>query len=1343
MPLDQIDNLCDEFESSRKRGEFVTIEDFLNRIGETDRDKLLRELLEIEVELAASPISDDATVPVIELKNLHASLLSRFPQNGKQIDSMIRRSMKLRQMGDYEIIGELGHGGMGVVYQARQKLLNQDVAIKVLANSLLDDAQAVGRFRREMQLIGSLNHVNIVRALNAGEVDGSHFLVMEYVDGITLQRLVNHRQGKKSIDLADSLQNLPIEILTPTGIPFGAACEIIRQSALGLQHAFEYGLVHRDIKPGNIMIDRIGTVKILDLGLGKFLEEASPHNDGTSLTMAGTTIGTVDYISPEQCENAGDVTIGSDLYSLGCTFYFALIGEPPYFGPRYDTTRKKLMAHIVGDVPNARKINSKIPVSVQKILDKLLAKSPKDRFQTPIELAEALEPISSFSELEKLLETAISSEGKQRTPSSTNQISRSKQVSRSHSLFPFSHDFWNRVALSAFVLLVIVALIASFCILRNTAIHSESQVAGQNKTEQNIDGQNRTEQNVDGQKTKTMSADGQNSDAINTDGRSSDNPNPYNPTPDSQNAGKQNINGQNIFVPTVSGQNAQRQQNEVAISKRDILLEDLALLPGLNGSWWFDEMPWFLPGVRFQLLQQVLAEENPESFLGNDSEKYFDPNPANVELWLWNLVQKSYKENGEKTSNMNSTETLSRQLKSFFDSDAANSSDDETATSLKKLLDEFCRPVSSVSADATISTDAQLLTKPQNAPQNAVLDQTTAQKNRSAVVSDSNELQKATNPDPIEFHTQAILEHRLAILQNDQQLAIKAAEHYRLAIQNYRQKIVETKNQEKESPQTKSNTETIWNRLMLLCRSDAARLEYLATGSYTKGLEAFENIFNEIQSGNLSVERVSPLFFAEFCAEYGAFCSASGQYQDSIFLQGQRVLESSKAGERSHPLAAHLAERNAWSQLDQWKIKEAQTQFNNALLIRSTNWKESKNPFAIIFVLHNLHGRAMTLRYLGQIENSVEEYRNTLAKIDQERTRIHDLSGPLDTSNNRRYSTILQERAGNTRERLADCVLYGGAASGLYGTSRLKEAVKLYDEAAELYEAEGISRVMKCKQAILLLLLGNFEEADRILCDLDEQTKKLIGNQMRTDQVRQVADALRVYFNQTELAKKRILLHQFMEQFLIPSNPVSREASRRETLELRIFCGEFLLHECLKAGEKPPTENDILFLTQPLGFFGNRLELRPFLRRICDLLVECSVQMAMYSTDDIAKQSQLRNIVRILGGMRWTEEMPDNGQSLPTLLFFFLSDKSESGFVLFYPQDGRDGTLFPLPLTRQQVKHDTKGSTMELPLQLIEMVKKELKDGREVKKSWTDAPVWNRSEDAFSESDWPFGKVLE
>lgn len=278
---------------------------------------------------------------------------------------------------DYRLLKPLGSGGMGTVYQALHTKLNRVVAIKLLSPEKLT-ATARARFEREMQIIGQLEHPMIVRATDAGVVDGVPFLVMELVDGIDLERLL-HRCGPLSV---------------------AAACTIIRQAALGLQHAFERGVIHRDLKPSNLMLGRAPQggwqVKILDLGLALFEEPALGADE---LTADGQLMGTVDYMAPEQGENTHAVDIRADIYSLGATLFKLLTGSPPLADGTRTTTLKKLAALTAIVPPDVRTLRPDVPAELAILIQRLLAKSPEQRPTRPVELAELLAPFAGAMDL--------------------------------------------------------------------------------------------------------------------------------------------------------------------------------------------------------------------------------------------------------------------------------------------------------------------------------------------------------------------------------------------------------------------------------------------------------------------------------------------------------------------------------------------------------------------------------------------------------------------------------------------------------------------------------------------------------------------------------------------------------------------------------------------------------------------------------------------------------------------------------------------------------------------------------------------------------------------------------
>ena len=217
------------------------------------------------------------------------------------------REIEFESIASYELLDKLGEGGMGAVYKARHVDLDKIVALKILPSDKMQNAEAVQRFKREMKAAGKLDHPNIVRAMDAGEQDGTHYLVMEYVKGIDLSDL-SRQQGP---------------------LPIPEACELIRQAAVGLQVAHESEMVHRDIKPSNLMLAQqrhgLPTVKILDFGLA-LLESGGGNRD---LTTTGAMMGTLNYMAPEQGTDSHSVDIRADIYSLGASLYRLLCGEAP------------------------------------------------------------------------------------------------------------------------------------------------------------------------------------------------------------------------------------------------------------------------------------------------------------------------------------------------------------------------------------------------------------------------------------------------------------------------------------------------------------------------------------------------------------------------------------------------------------------------------------------------------------------------------------------------------------------------------------------------------------------------------------------------------------------------------------------------------------------------------------------------------------------------------------------------------------------------------------------------------------------------------------------------------
>ncbi len=281
------------------------------------------------------------------------------------------------RLGQYEILGKLGRGGMGAVFRARHTELGKVVALKALPADRMDEV-SVARFKNEIRAIGKLDHPNIVVAHDAGECRGVHFLVMDLVDGMDLARVVE-RRGR---------------------LPVADACEAIRQAAVGLQHAYERGLVHRDVKPSNLMLARDGRVRLLDLGLARSFGEATAD----ALTAAGVLLGTADYLAPEQWDHPHAADTRADIYSLGCALYHLLAGRPPFAGKPYRLLMSKMRAHRESPPPPLGPLCPEAPAGLVTVLGRMLAKDRADRFATPAEAAAALRPFTAGADLGRLLD---------------------------------------------------------------------------------------------------------------------------------------------------------------------------------------------------------------------------------------------------------------------------------------------------------------------------------------------------------------------------------------------------------------------------------------------------------------------------------------------------------------------------------------------------------------------------------------------------------------------------------------------------------------------------------------------------------------------------------------------------------------------------------------------------------------------------------------------------------------------------------------------------------------------------------------------------------------------------
>ena len=358
--------------------------------------------------LATLPASEDDEQ---EFRQLQSKLLSKplsISGDWTSLGEEMAGEFSLRpqlptppRLGVYELLEELGRGATGAVYRVRHQKLDRLFAMKVLHNEVSANAGSSNRFLTEMHAIGKLDHPHIVRATDAGEDQGFQYLVMEYSPGLDISEIVR--------------------LVGPLSIP--AACEIARQAAMGLQHAHQYGVIHRDVKPSNLLLTATGQVKLLDLGLVAVRHVQSPNQ------LERDPRGTADYMAPEQWTDYANVDERADLYSLGCSLFKMLTGNAP-FQPLPNDCESKMSAHLIAEIPRLSVSRPDSPPELDRLLVRLLAKRPDDRYQNTYQLLKDLVPIAEKANLQALAtEVGLSSSSSYGTYSEPHIAANKNRVS--------------------------------------------------------------------------------------------------------------------------------------------------------------------------------------------------------------------------------------------------------------------------------------------------------------------------------------------------------------------------------------------------------------------------------------------------------------------------------------------------------------------------------------------------------------------------------------------------------------------------------------------------------------------------------------------------------------------------------------------------------------------------------------------------------------------------------------------------------------------------------------------------------------------------------------------------
>lgn len=675
-----------------------------------------------------------------------------------------------------------------------------------------------------------------------------------------------------------------------------------------------------------------------------------------------------------------------------------------------------------------------------------------------------------------------------------------------------------------------------------------------------------------------------------------------------------------------------------------LLASEVCALPGLNGRWWFDETPWLLPCVRQaianELTADILSAEGPVRGASENSP-LLDPNTGTVQDWLLQMVS---------TTRGNLTASQQALLDDLLGISQEDLVDTQLAARLHASLTRFSR-----------------------------------------------DLGESATWAPVDLHTRAVLEHKVAMITNDRDLAEQAAKSYESAATVYAQ------------------TGAVTFSLRARCLVDWGQLHAQVL---RKGSDA-QRLFREARA----LPDVPLLLQAEAWVDEGIANAAANKYSEAedALTHAQRLFQDSTLALSNHPFVAHVHERYAWILMDQWDVQEANRHFKEARNIRFDNHWKSQNDFAQIFVFHNDHGQAMAERYCGDERIARAQYDLVIGEIEK---ALAKAEAEADRPGMQRFRRELRERLSNSRERRADCELYQGAGSD--GSVDLKEAARLYALARDKADDPAVRAAMSCKRAIVLALDGQVAEAELELQQHQSAGQIVIGVQEeRIQLLRKVTEAV-LKLKKPDLEAGISALRALLKALDFGSD--HPDHLRRETLELHLFAAELLTAtELEETSLQSAAVTDAAYLERLVAGIPHRDQMLTYLRRYYDLAIKA-----------VAQSDPERAATNILAS-RGQHPVTD-----ATLVLFHFGP--HSGRAIVRPGE-RPSVCFTLDFGREDIQQTATAVNphlaLALPDALVEFIIREQGTGRTVVLSWADGKCWARPEAALAAKDWPFGRQLD